>query len=446
MQEKKQVDRRGFLKTSTLGVIGAGAVGTGLLRADDKKQGKPTGKEEKPKFPKIKEYRMLGRTGFKVSDISLGTSRSYPIPVLQACLDAGVNYIDTAEGYGRGASETSIGKAIQGYDRKKLFITSKLHISEDTPKDEIISRFGKSLERLQTPYIDCLLMHGPSSEKVLKNPGFHAAADQLKKEGKLKFTGASSHGARHGRGADMEEVLMAAINDGRFDVLLVVYNFVQKDQGERLFAAAKKKNVGITIMKSNPVGRYFQMKERVDKMKAEGKEVDDRTKNYFARLQEAMDKSAGFLKKHKLENPADIRNAAVKFVLNHPGIHSLCLAFRSFDDIDAYLSLSGSRLTPGDKKAMTLFHEGCGQLYCRHACGICESGCPHNVPVNTIMRYNHYFEANESEKYAMEKYAALSSAKADKCLACPGFCESSCPHGVPVKGLLSLAHDQLTLC
>ncbi|MCP5105370.1 MAG: aldo/keto reductase [bacterium] len=123
---KQAINRRNFLKTSVAGTIGAGVVGSGLLHSQ--KEAAP------PAFPKIKEYRLLGRTGFKASDIGIGTSRQYTVPVIKALLDAGVNYIDTAETYGRGASETNIGEAIKGRDRKSLFITSKLGIKKGIRK------------------------------------------------------------------------------------------------------------------------------------------------------------------------------------------------------------------------------------------------------------------------------------------------------------------------
>jgi predicted aldo/keto reductase-like oxidoreductase len=151
------------------------------------------------------------------------------------------------------------------------------------------------------------------------------------------------------------------------------------------------------------------------------------------------------VKQFKLDNPGDISEAAVRFVLNNPHINVLNLAFKTFDDVEKYLKLSGSRLSMLDKKKLAGYQESMGQLYCRHACGICESQCPHNVPVNTIMRYNHYFEVNGSEKYAMEKYLNLESAKADRCATCTGHCESACPYNVPAQSLLAMAHSQLTL-
>ena len=78
--------------------------------------------------------------------------------------------------------------------------------------------------------------------------------------------------------------------------------------------------------------------------------------------------------------------------------------------------------------------------YCRHACGQCEPSCPHDVPVNTIMRYHHYFVAQHREKYAMEKYYALQNRAVSLCSNCAGYCQNACPHNVPIQGLLLQAH------
>jgi predicted aldo/keto reductase-like oxidoreductase len=110
-----------------------------------------------------------------------------------------------------------------------------------------------------------------------------------------------------------------------------------------------------------------------------------------------------------------------------------------------FLKLSGSRLAPQDKALLSAYREECGGLYCRHACGLCESECPYGVPINTIMRYDHYFVAQGREKLAMAKYAALLSKKADICQDCEGHCEAACPYGIPVRALLATAHRTLTL-
>lgn len=439
MEKNEVLNRRNFIKTSAIGMVGLSVSGSGNFASEENKKGTSV-------KPRIKKFNILGRTGFKVSDIGIGTSRVYPVPVITALLDAGVNYIDTAERYGRGASEKSIAQAIKGRDRKSLFITTKLHLTETTSTEEIDKRFNKCLGRLETDYIDCLMIHGASSLAVLKNKNFHLAVKKLKAEGKLRFTGVSNHGTRFGRSEDvMKKVLMGAIDDGRFDVLLVVYNFLKRDPGEKILEACKKKNIGVTIMKSNPVGRYFDIKERIEQLKKEGKEIDTRTKNYYDRLKETASRAEFFIKKHNLENSEEIRDAALKFVLNNPNVSVLNLAFNNFDDIEKMLILSGTKLSRTEKHKLNYYAHGLSELYCRHGCGICESSCPENIPVNTIMRYNHYFDANGSEKFAMQKYAGLSGLNSDACKKCSGICERSCPFNVPVKGLLILADHRLTL-
>jgi RNase P/RNase MRP subunit p30 len=63
----------------------------------------------------------------------------------------------------------------------------------------------------------------------------------------------------------MDKVLQAAAEDGRFDVMLFVYNFLQQEQGQRVLKACKENNVGATLMKTNPVLNYFEMKENAEK-------------------------------------------------------------------------------------------------------------------------------------------------------------------------------------
>ncbi|MCP4148892.1 MAG: twin-arginine translocation signal domain-containing protein [bacterium] len=440
MKKQNSLNRRGFIKKAAVGAIGAGVMGSEVLKATEDKTPATAS-------VKIKSYRTLGRTGFKVSDIGIGSSRAFTVPVMNALLDAGVNYIDTAERYGRGASETSVGEAIKGRDRKSLFISTKLHISEKDNRESIIARYQKSLERMQTPYADALMIHGASNLKILKSDAFHQAAKQLKSEKKLRFTGVSNHGSRHANSdaMTMEQILVAAAEDGRFDIMLLIYNFIQKGAGERILAACKKNNIGTTIMKSNPVGRYYGMKAQIEKDKKDGREIDERRAGYFARLQEAADKAQGFIKQHKLQNPEEVREAAFKFVLSNPDAHVLNIAFKSFEEVETLLKLSGMSLTAGDKKKLAAFEAGCSSLYCRHACGICETHCPQQVPVNTVMRYNHYFEVGGSEKYAMEKYAKLEGKKAESCSHCSGHCDAACPYGVPIQGLLTMAHKKLTL-
>ena len=438
MSKRKGMDRRDFIKASAMGLAG---VGTTLAA-------KPAlaGQASIAAGAKIQSYRTLGRTGFRVSDIGIGTSQTFPTEVIKAALDAGVNYIDTAEGYGRGAAERSIGEAIKGRDRKSLFITSKVRADGSALKDQVFEKVGQCLERLQTGYVDCLMLQAPPTAESVKNEGYHQAVEELKKRGQVRFSGTASHGNRMaGQGEPMENVLLAAVDDGRFDVLLVVYNFLQREPGEKVIEAAAKQDIAVTIMKSNPLSRYFDTKSRIEQMTKDGQPIDERMQKSMQQMEETAKRAEAFIQKNGLKTPAEVKAAALKFVLAEPRVHTLNLAFNTFEDVQNYLALSGSGLGRKEQGLLASFERECGSLYCRHACGVCESQCPSGVPVNTIMRFNHYFEAQGSEKFAMEKYAALETAKADACRRCAGFCETACPYGVPVRTLLSLAHAQLTL-
>jgi len=446
MTDKKTLDRRSFLKNSAAGMLGAGVLGgKSLLGAEGQKAGEAA---------KIVEYRTLGRTGFEVSDISSGGP--FDEGILSALLDAGVNYIDTAESYGNGQSETIVGKVMKGRDRKKVFITTKQLVAslpgmpvkdEEVTKEAIINRFQKSLERMQTDYADCLMMHGVDSVEALNHEGYHAAVKQLKADGRLKFAGLSNHGTFHPIDSKepMGKVLLAAAEDGRFDVYLMTYNFLKQEQSEEVLKVCKEKGIGTTLMKTNPVGSYFGIKEAIARLEKEGKDVPEFYTKALAKFKTKYEEAEGFLKQYNLEDPAAIKEAALKFCLSNPHVNAICLSFRNFDDVDKYVKLSGTRLTPADETALSAYSRSFGQFYCRHACGLCETQCPHNVRVNTVMRFNHYFAAQGREKYAMERYASLQAGKADVCQNCTGHCESACPYNVPVRMLLSLAHRNLTL-
>jgi len=435
---KNKMGRRTFIAGSLSAFAAAGLKGKDNLLK--------TSEQEESSLLKIKEYRTLGRTGFKCSDISFGSSGVTDSAFMKAVLDTGVNYIDTAESYVRGQVERTIGEAMKGRDRKSVFISTKFGLGRDRSKKALKEKALKCLERLDMDYIDCLMIHMPSTVEALKTEGFHAAVQELKTEGKVRFCGLSNHGPQWGDVPEtMEKVHGAAAEDGRFDVALLVYNFVQKDASERILKTYKEKNVGTTIMKSNPVLNYDERKVEADQAVESGRELTQGTKDLLARLKARSDLMDEFKSKYKLLTFDEVRSAAIRFVISNPDVHCVCPTILTFDDLEFYVALSGKGLTPLEDQMLADYTSVCGEFYCRHACGECESQCPHGVPVNTIMRYNHYFSSQRREKYAMVKYETLSTQKADLCSQCAGHCQRSCPYNVPIQGLLTLAHRNLTL-
>ena len=232
------LSRRAFLRMSTAAVGGSALSFTsGCDEQDD---------------IKIKQYRTLGRTGFKCSDIAVGGLTANG-DVNRYAYDKGVNYFDTAEAYGKGLAEKRIGEAMPFMDRKKIWITTKLKLDLDTPEEEILERYRKCLERMKTDYADALFIHGMGLNNVamVKHAGYHSAIEKLKAEGRVKHAGLSCHGPR-GEGDSMQTVLTAAAEDGRFDLMLMAYNFMNAEDAEQVLAVCKEKNIGTVAMKTSP--------------------------------------------------------------------------------------------------------------------------------------------------------------------------------------------------
>ncbi|UCE40390.1 MAG: aldo/keto reductase [Candidatus Aminicenantes bacterium] len=437
-----RLSRRRFIHSSLSAAAGLGIAGKNKLFGG-------TSQEAAEEKSRIREYRILGRTGFKASDIGFGAGNLTDPALFAAALDAGVNYIDTAEHYARGNSERTIGQVIKDRDRKKLFIAGKLNFSiGKSTKEGLKERAHKCLERLQTDYLDCLMIHMTPTLDQVTHEGYHEAIKELRAEGRVKYTGLSNHGIEY-RWAGfikdpMEKVILAAAEDGRFDVVLFTYNFIQKEQGDRILKACREKNMGTTLMKTDPVRSYNDIESMYARMRELGRvtEAADKIINEFKAY---ADKTREFAKKYGMSGDKQVRGAAIKFCLSNPDIHSVCPTINTHEDLEFYLSLSGGKLEPVEEEMLADYKSHTGSLYCRHACGECESHCPHDVPVNSIMRYQHYFMSHGREKHAMEKYAALQRTKAEGCIDCEGFCEKACPYGVKVQGLLMAAHQTLSL-
>ncbi len=442
MPQSKTIARRRFLKASALGAVGAGLAPRAALA-----QAATPAPFPSPELSRIKDYRTLGRTGFKVSDLGCGSIMDEG--VLRAALDAGMNYIDTAEQYG--THHRIVGRAIKDRDRKSVFVTTKLQVLTDKPaentKEGFLRRTRKALEEMRTPYVDCLMMHMPEKAADLKTEGFHAAMTELKAEGRVRFVGVSHHGSFWylAPQESMESVLMAAAEDGRFDVFLMAYNFLRADGSETVLEEARKRKIGTALMKTTPVAIYEGMKAQVEAIEKSKKPVDPFYLEGLRRYKEIVDKAQTFIAEHNLRSRDEIRDAAIRFVLGNPAVGTVCCLVRTYADLEKWLKVSGTRLTAADATRLGRYGDGCGSLYCRHACGVCEPSCPRGVPVNTIMRYFQYFAGQGREREAMGYYAAIPGARAEACGSCAGPCEGACPHGVPVRGMLILADRLLTL-
>ena len=152
------------------------------------------------------QYRRLGSSGLKVSAIGLGTNQfggkvdlEETKNIISAALDAGINFIDTADKYQEGRSEEFIGAALQGQREKALVATKVFHKMGDGPNDSGVSRqhvlsaVEASLRRLKTDYIDLYQIHRWDVESPIDET--MRALEDLVRAGKVRYIGASNFSA-----------------------------------------------------------------------------------------------------------------------------------------------------------------------------------------------------------------------------------------------------------
>jgi len=176
---------------------------------------------------RVVEYRRLGRTEARVSDISLGSGagtggRQRP-EVAREAIERGINYFDTAPDYSEAGSEERLGRAIQGV-RDQMFLATKFctpygHVLPGSAVEAYMEAVNGSLKRLRTDRVDLVHVHSCDSVERLMDENVHEAFDRLKEQGKVRFLGVSTHTP------NLPVVANAAIDSGRFDVLMLAYHF-----------------------------------------------------------------------------------------------------------------------------------------------------------------------------------------------------------------------------
>ncbi|MGO9612550.1 MAG: aldo/keto reductase [Dissulfurispiraceae bacterium] len=364
--------------------------------------------------PSIKSYREIGKTGLKMSDISFGAGKLSAASMVLRAVDSGINYFDTAPDYGQ--SEKTIGEAMGKIQRDKVIITSKFcnpqpypgHLPLGSKKKDYMVAVEGSLSRMKTDYLDFCFVHAigemskdleAEKQRLLSNEMFEAVAE-LKKAGKIRFLGTSSHGPNN-----MEELLMTAVQSGRFDVIQPSFNFMKFPKLPEVIKEAHRRGMGVIAMKTLAGAKD---------MKIEGKGEE------FA-------------------------PAAFKWVLKYPEVSGLIITMKTVSDMDLYLKASGAKFSAADQDVLDRYARLYGSEYCRTGCGECESACELGVEIASVMRYRMYFMDYGMEKRAMQSYALLKK-NASACYGCADpACVGSCPHGLPVKDMLCHAHELMSL-
>ena len=325
------------------------------------------------------EYRILGKTGLKVSRMGLG---GIPIQRIDAegtkklmyqLMDAGVNFVDSARGYS--VSEEYLGYALEGIrDRFVIATKSMARSKEAMAKDVDIS-----LKNLRTDYIDLYQIHNPSPEQLAQVVGEGGALEALKEAkaaGKIGHIGITVHSAK---------VFELALEMDWVESIMFPYNIVET-HGEALFAAAKTKNIGVIDMKPLAGGA--------------------------------------------LENPA----LAVSFVAANPDIDTIIPGMADPGEVDVNLAAVArtAPFTADELAEMERIRKEMGTQFCRR-CNYC-APCSVGISISNMFIFHGYLARYGLADWAKERYVA-QSAKASDCIGC-GVCETRCPYNLPIREML----------
>lgn len=299
------------------------------------------------------EYRVLGRTGLRVSAIGLGTmvhaghfgpmrdedSRA----AIDAALDLGVNFIDTSDAYGAGYSESLLGQALKGRRDKVILATKGGNIMVGPNRGQrdfspaYISRvMEESLKRLQTDYIDLYQLHNPTVE-VIERGEVWELLGKRKKEGKIRFYGVSINNVEEG---------LAAVKGGRSNAIQAEYNLIEQDLAEEVFPQAKTANVGVIARAPLRRGLLTGKFTAADQGRFQGEDV--RARNFAGdRFQKELEKveMMRFLVK---EPVTSLAQAAIAFCLAHSAVSVVIPGARNAAQMRENASATALKLPPED--------------------------------------------------------------------------------------------------
>lgn len=407
---KKPLNRRSFLRLSALTGVASGLP----FSASTVKASGPHATS------RVNRYVRLGRTGYEIADISFGASRlrNGEEYLVHHALDKGVNYIDTAESYTGGASETVIGRALKGRPREDVIIATKASVGAGDSAASIMERLDDSLRRLQTDRVEIFFNHAVNDIGRLKNPEWFEFVERAKAAGKIQYTGMSGHGGY------LIDCVNYAVDEDMFDVMLLAHNFGEDpafyEQFTRAFdfvanqtglpaamKRAKEKDVGIVAMKVLRGAKLNDMRPF---------EKDGHT----------------------------YAQAAFKWALRMDTTDAAVISMTSTDLIDEFLGASGNNeVSQYDFDLLEQYARMTDMTYCRHACNDCAGACPYDVPISDVLRTRMYAVDYQDLEFAKDEYAQLSAGAA-ACLNCDGKpCQSACTHGLNIAKMCGPTHIML---
>lgn len=328
------------------------------------------------------EYKVLGKTGLKISKMGFG---GIPIQKIDAegtrelmlrLVEEGVNYIDTAKGYT--VSESYLGYALEGI-RDKFVIATK---SMSRTKDAMAADIEDSLKKLRTDYIDLYQVHNPNMDQlnqVIAAGGALEALQEAKAQGKIGHIGITAHSLA---------VFEKALTLDWVETVMFPYNIVES-QGADLIQACMEKNIGFIAMK--PLA---------------GGAIEDAT-------------------------------LALRYICANQAVSVVIPGMAELKEIDENIKACSdvSPLSEEELGKIEEVRDVLGTNFCRR-CNYC-APCTVGINIPSVFLFAGYLQRYGLGDWARNRYATLS-VKADACVEC-GDCETRCPYNLPIREMMKKA-------
>jgi aryl-alcohol dehydrogenase-like predicted oxidoreductase len=302
-------------------------------------------------------YSRLGKAGVKVSRLCLGAGvrgeldAARFVRTIERAIDLGCNFIDCANGYGKGQSEILLGQAIKG-QRDDLVITSKVFSNAGPgPNDRGLSRYHimqqieRSLRKLQTDRIDIYYMHHPDPETELEET--LRTMEDLVRQGKVRYVGASNHNA-----AQVVELLWAADRLGLEPIVCLQnqYNLLHRWRIESdLFPVCRRFGLGLTTYSPLAIGllsgRFRRGQEPPAGAYWGGQQLQ-------AALSERGDQVAQALIELAQQRGATPAQLAIAWLLDHPEVSAPIVGADRPEYVDDVFGALAIELTADERQAL----------------------------------------------------------------------------------------------
>ncbi len=282
------------------------------------------------------EYRRMGRTGLKVSELCLGTmtfghgtDQAEATRIVDLAFAAGVNFFDTANAYGGGQSEVLLGKALQGRRRDAVVATKFFNPMGSGPNDSGMSRLhimqaiDDSLRRLQMDYIDIYYIHHVDTQTPLEE--MLRTLDDLVHVGKVRYIACSNYQAWR----LMDALWISDVkNLARFECYQPQYSLVVRDIEQEIVPLCEAKGLGVVVW-SPLAGGFLSGKYQPGQRMATGARSQEGwayPQQYFAANADESLRVLLDIAQQLGRSPAQV---ALRWVLDQPGITSAIIGART---------------------------------------------------------------------------------------------------------------------